>query len=134
MARIAGQLPNYIWIKLLLSYLERREFMDLKDEYASIFVKLYLLAGKADSGGLIADDQKSLTIEDMAWFLRRDNDLVKAAIGELVKSGFIKQSKDGFEITNFEIEQGPGLEVDRENWRIRQANSRARRTEKTWMT
>lgn len=130
MARIAGQLPNYTWLKFPLSYLYRREFMDLKDEHTSIFIKTYALAAVADSGGLIADDQKALTIDDIAWFLRRDNDLVKAAIDELVKSGFINQSKDGFEISNFEIEQGPGLEDDREKWRTRQARSRARRTGK----
>jgi len=130
MARIANQLPNYKWMKLSYSYLDQRDFMGLSDSALATFIKLYLLACKADSEGLVADIFKPLNISDIAWIFRRSDEEIKLSIDELIKSGLLFKDEDGYTIKNFLQEQGPGDNEQREKWRINQSNSRAKKNGK----
>ncbi len=130
MARIANQLPNYKWMKLSYSYLDQRDFMGLSDSALATFIKLYLIACKADSEGLVADTFKPLNISDIAWIFRRSEKEINLSLDELIKSGLLCEDEDGYSIKNFLQEQGPGDNEQREKWRINQSNSREKKNGK----
>jgi hypothetical protein len=119
-------LPNYTWIKFPIACLEDRDFMGLDNAAAGIYVKLYLLAARSDSEGLLCNGREAFSLEYMAWHLRIDPGALEAAIHALTETGFMTIDQEGYWITRFMQEQGPGDSLQREKWAARQRKSRAR--------
>jgi hypothetical protein len=121
-----NQLPNYTWIKFPIGNLNDIDFMGVSDSSLGIYVKLYLLAGRADAGGLLCSDIRVLNAKELAWYLRDDPGIVETAIDELISAGLITQNNGEYRITKFMLEQGPGDNGKREGWRQRQREHRER--------
>jgi len=139
MARIAGQLPNYYWMKFDIDYIRRREFMELTDSSAGMFIKLYLMAGESNNNGILTavnNKDKYMNLKDITWYLRNKIDVVTAAVNELMESGLLQhptdsetnqEIKEAYQITNFLEEQGPGEEEQRKKWLQYQRDFRDRK-------
>lgn len=119
------KLPNYSWIKFWIQSLEDPELMSLPDVTIGLYLKLYLMAGRADSGGLLRNRQKVFSLADIAWSLHSQVETLKAGIDQLVSVGLISAEDGGFSITRFIQEQGPGAEKKREEWREQQKKHRS---------
>ena len=124
-------LPNYKWIKFGIDYLDDPDFMGLSDRTTGAFIKLYLLAGKADAGGLLCNGNKVFSLNDLAWTIRCEQPILKAAVDELLQAGLLAPDGDGYKLTRFLDEQGPGDNEQREAWRERQSKKRARARKET---
>lgn len=118
-------LPNYIWLKLPIKLLADIDFMTLTDQAVSLFVKLYLMALRADAEGLVANERRLYTVKDIAWQLRKSEDETQKAIDELKAAGFIDDNEE-LRIAHFLDEQGPGDNAQRTLWRERQRARRAK--------
>lgn len=118
-------LPNYKWIKFNLDYLHDPDFMQLSDGATGAYLKLYLLAGRSDSGGLICNKRVS-NLKDLAWYLRIPPQIMEQYLAELNSAGLVTQDGEGYRIARFIDEQGPGDNTEREKWRQRQASHRAK--------
>lgn len=123
------KLPNYKWIKFHVCSMEDRDFMTLDNEAAGIYIKLYLLAAKGDSGGLLCNDRKTYKVDDLAWCLRIESEPLETSLNKLIEKGLLVHSEEGYLIARFMEEQGPGDDEQRKKWRERQRKSRARLTE-----
>jgi hypothetical protein len=119
-------LPNYKWIKFGIDYLDDPDFMVLSDRTAGAFIKLYLLAGKADAGGLLCNGNKVFALNDITWLIRSEPTILQAAIDEMLKAGLLVQDGDGYKLSRFLDEQGPGANEQRGAWRERQSKHRGR--------
>ena len=119
-------LPNYRWIKFGLAYLDDQDFMRLENATIGVYVKLYLLAAWSGSGGLLSDGHRAFDQEHLAWRLRTDVKTFETCLGELVEAGLVKIDQDGFWISRFMEEQGPGDNVQRAKWVERQRKMRAK--------
>jgi len=119
-------LPNYRWIKLEIEYLNEPDFMSLSEGSTGTYLKLYLLAGKADAGGLLCNHNRVFTAKDLAWFLRCSTESLAFHLEELTNAGFLATDGEGFKVVRFFEEQGPGDNERREKWRLRQDKARAR--------
>lgn len=120
------KLPNYSWIKFEIDYLNSVEFMTLSEAAAACYLKLYLLAGKSDAGGLLCDGRRAYSLKDLAFMLRtRESDL-NTPVAELIEAGLIDHNTGGYCVSRFMDEQGPGKDADRGAWRDRQAKHRAK--------
>ena len=117
-------LPNFLWIKFALSHLDDPDFMQQPDEVVGVYTKAYLLAGKADAGGVLCNGNKIYSLNDIAWLLRADPVGLEKKLKALESIGFISKDGDGYRITRFMEEQGPGLDADRQKWRERQKKHR----------
>ncbi len=120
------KLPNYYWIQFGIEYLNEPDFMQLSDGAVGAYLKLYLLAGRADAGGLLCNHQKVFSSSDLAWLLRCTRDTITVHLAELSTAGYIANDDTGYRVTRFLEEQGPGDEVKRETWRERQRKHRAK--------
>jgi hypothetical protein len=117
---------NYIWIKFHIDLLDDVPFMTLSDSAIAVYLKLYLWAGKSDAGGSITNRNDAMELEEIAWLLRIPVETFKPIISELVDAGFVTLNGNGYEITRFMEEQGPGDDDKREKWRERQRRRRVR--------
>lgn len=118
-------LPNYAWLKIHLKYLMDVDFMSLSDTAVSVFLKMYMLAARADAEGLVANERRLYTVKDIAWQLRKSEDETQKAIDELKAAGFIDDHEE-LRIAHFLEEQGPGDNAQRLLWRERQRSRRAK--------
>jgi hypothetical protein len=121
-----SDVPNYTWMKMPIALLEDEEFMTLSDGATSAYLKIYLMAGKVDAGGALADRHGAMDVKRLAWRLRTDTDHLNECLTELTQAGLMTLSNNGYEITRFMEEQGPGDNEQREKWRERQKKHRAR--------
>lgn len=119
-------MPNYTWMKMPIALLDDEDFMTLGDDAIAAYLKIYLLAGKVDAGGALADRHGAMEVKRLAWRLRTDTDRLKECLTELTQAGLVTLSNNGYEITRFMEEQGPGDNEQREKWRERQRKHRAR--------
>jgi len=117
-------LPNYTWIKLPINNLYDSKFMQLNDATLGIYIKLYLLAGQADAGGLLCNHKGAFNKDDLTWQLRIHTDVLNSALSELLNSGFLQEQDGAYTIVMFMDEQGPGDNVKRAEWRERQRRHR----------
>ncbi|MEW6649422.1 MAG: phage replisome organizer N-terminal domain-containing protein [Chloroflexota bacterium] len=118
------KLPNYTWIKAYIDWLSDVDFMRLADNVVGIFLKLYLIAGRGDAEGLLANANRALTASDVAFVLHRSEDEIRAALETLIEAGLVVQEPDGLRIARFLTEQGPGLDEKRAAWREQQQRHR----------
>ncbi len=116
---------NYPWLKMYVDLLTNSAFMRLNNATAGIFLKLYLLAGRCNAGGLLGGDDV-YTLDGIAWHLRENEASLAEAMQELINAGFVTEEGGGYAIVRFLEEQGPGEETNRAQWRARQAKRRAK--------
>lgn len=119
-------LPNYRWIKFEIDYFNDPDFMQLSSGAVGAYLKLYLLAGKADAGGLLCNSNKVFSSRDLSWFLRCSTEEMTMHLEELSRAGFITEEDGGYKVSRFIDEQGPGDNAKRQSWRDRQSKHRAR--------
>lgn len=119
-------LPNYRWIKFGMEYLNEPDFMQLSEGAAGAYLKLYLMAGRADAGGLLCNPNKVFSTSDLAWFLRCTPETISTHLDELSRAGLMAGDGSGYRIVRFLEEQGPGDNAERAKWRDRQDRARAR--------
>jgi len=111
-----GDDRGYPWIKTYTSLLDNPKYLRMTDTGKAVYFELYLLAGKADAGGLILAGGDIASPDDIAYLLRKDTSLVRAGLSELQASGFITLDGEQVRITSFEAEQGPSQAEKREQW------------------
>lgn len=122
--------PNYPWLQFQISLLDDPDYMLLSDSASGIYTKLYLLAGRADAGGLLCNAHKQYTVKDLAFILRVDRAKMETYLAELAASNLVTKEGEAFKITRFLDEQGPGQgankEAARADWNKRQQRHRER--------
>lgn len=118
------KLANYTWIQVRIDNLDDPDFMRLSGESAGVYIKLYLMAGRADSGGLICNSHKIYSVSDIAFALRMDAAIFGDVLTELEAAGLMARDGEGWKVVRFMDEQGPGEEPRRAEWRERQAKHR----------
>lgn len=116
---------GYAWIKIRTNLLDEPRFMRLSDAAATVYLKLYLLAGKADAGGLVNAGDNAASIEDLAWLLRKSETDLQKSLDELARSNLVELHDDQVTVCRFASEQGPAMKNKREEWALRQAKKRA---------
>ena len=119
------KLANYTWIQVRIDNLDDPDFMRLPGETAGVYIKLYLMAGRADSGGLICNSHKIYSVSDIAFALRMDAAKFGEVLTELEAAGLMARDGEGWKVARFMDEQGPGEEPKRAEWRERQAKHRS---------
>jgi hypothetical protein len=100
--------------------------MSLSGDAGFAFTKMYLLAGRIDAGGALADRKGPLDIRRLSWHLRISPDELDKCLPELLETGLLILDGDEYRIANFMEEQGPGDNVQRQKWRDRQRKHRER--------
>lgn len=116
-------LPNYTWLKLPVSYLDNADFTRLSDAAVSVYVKIYLMALRADAEGIVANDRRPYTPDDIAWQLHKPEAEIQATLEELKAAGFVDIGEE-IRLVRFQEEQGPGDNTRRAQWRDRQQRRR----------
>jgi hypothetical protein len=115
---------NDFWIMLPIGYLDDVDFQQLPNETKWHYVALYLLAKKADAGGLLASYDKRLDAKGIAWRLNERLEDIEKSISLLLEHNFLTLDGPYLEITNYEKEQqskvlGESAEKKREQNRLR---------------
>jgi hypothetical protein len=121
---VSNQLPAYRWIKFAIDYLNDPGWMNLADATVSVYVKLYLLAGRTAAGGVLSNGSAPYTLKDIAWQLRIDPGILETALDELIVAGFVVHENDQFILTKFLDEQGPSDNTQRSQWKEQQRRHR----------
>lgn len=117
---------GYPWLKLHTSLLDDLRFMRLSDGARALYLTLYLLAGRADAGGLIVIGEDAASAEDIAYAIRRSLEHVEAQLTELEAAKLLTCAEDGYTISRFAAEQGPSQSERRAEWSERQKRKRAK--------
>ena len=115
---------GYPWLKMYPTWLDDPRYMRLSDGSKARSIEFYLLAGRADAGGLLVIGNDVATVDDLAFAVRQSVEAVAAQVEELIKSGLLAKTEDGFIITRFQEEQGPSQTDKRDDWRKRQQRKR----------
>jgi len=118
-------LPNYKWLQLPVDYLDDPDFNQLSDAAGFLFIRLYLIALKADAEGIVGNGRKMYTSKDLAFTFRKSEPDTAKHLQELEAAGFI-EIKPNIRVCRFLDEQGPGSEEQRKQWRERQRKHRAK--------
>jgi hypothetical protein len=121
---VSNQLPAYRWIKFAIDYLNDPGWMNLADATVSVYVKLYLLAGRAAAGGVLSNGSAPYNLKDIAWQLRLDPGILETALDELIAAGFVIHENNQFILTKFLDEQGPSDNTQRSQWKEQQRRHR----------
>lgn len=100
------------WLRLYTTLLNDDVFMTLTDSSVAIFLKLYLLAKRADSEGLtppgvIGGERGPYTFRQISYHLRMigQEGVVQAALNELIEAGMVKLIAGEWHIANYQVEQ-----------------------------
>lgn len=117
---------GYPWLKMYPTWLDEPKFLRLTDGAKARYIELYLLAGKADAGGVVALGDGIANHDDIAFLLHRDIDAVCANIQELEKAGLVTTENGVIFLVRFEEEQGPSHAETREKWKERQDKKRGK--------
>ena len=117
-----------LWIKLYQNLIDDPVFMRMTDTAKAVYHELYCLAGKSDANGLILAGGKVASLDDIAFLLRRPDDLLKVGISELEANELISLDDNQVIVTRYSDEQ-VSREERREQWRIRQERHREKEKE-----
>lgn len=117
---------GYPWLKFYPTLPEDPKYLRLSDSARARYFELYLLAGKADSGGLLTAGDEIANTEDLAIMLRQPVETLQSHIEELFKSGLVLREGDGLLIKRFQEEQGPSQTEKRDEWKKRQDKHRGK--------
>ena len=115
------------WVKLYTDFLDDRKTGRLPDILKLRFIQLILVAGECDAEGYLIDSAGPMTIDDIAWRLRIDEEGLKNEIAELTRAGLLGEDDDtgALLILNFAKRQGRSQSVKREQWRKAQDKKRS---------
>lgn len=116
---------GYPWLKVYPLLLDDPRYLRRTDGARALYFELYLLAGKADAGGLVIIGNDIATPGELAFILHREPEQIEAQIEELVKSTLLTLAPDGLVVTRFQEEQGPTQAEKRIAWRERQTKKRS---------
>jgi len=122
---------GYVWIKIRTNLVDNPKFMQLTDQAKSTYFELYLLAGKSDAFGLVLAGDDPVTVQDLAWILRKSDADMQNALDELQRAELVDLD-GGVTVTKFASEQGPTMANQRRQWALRQAKRRALAKGQTW--
>ena len=89
---------NY-WLKLYHEILDDRKMAILSDRIWRRAIECFLLAGEKDEEGILP------SLEDMAWRMRMESEMLETDLVELAKIGVISQIDGNWIVTNFEKRQ-----------------------------
>jgi DnaD/phage-associated family protein len=95
------------WIKLYIETLFDPKVMMLGNEVFGVMTKLFLLAGHIDQDGQLPKT------EEIAWYIREDDDLTKKMLQDLAEINIIKENKTGWIVTNYAKRQAPISDAER---------------------
>ncbi len=112
--------PISLFVKLPLNKLDDMRFMRLSPALLGRWTQLILLAGKCDSGGAFIQHGRQMSIDDIALYLRSTPDAIKSDFDNLKSAGLIYLNGRGWQLSDYEDEQGPDDEIKRAYWRERQ--------------
>lgn len=105
------------WVKVYTEILDDPKIGPISDQCKWRFVEACLLAGECDSNGYLVSGERALTLEDIAWRIRRSLDEIKPDYDRLIELGVIKQDENGvYYLPNFEKRQGRPQHEKREIW------------------
>jgi len=108
------------WIKLYTDILDDPKLGRLSIGAKWYFVALCTLAGECDAEGYLVNGDEALTINDIAWRLRENQDSLTAGMEELNKAGLLcMDDDDAWFVTNFAKRQGRPQHEKRALWRER---------------
>lgn len=117
---------GYPWLKMYPTWLDEPKFLRLTDGAMARYIELYLLAGKADAGGLVVLSDDTANPDDLAFILRKDVDSMHAQLAELEKAGLVSTDNGAIYLPRFQEEQGPSQTEKRDAWKERQAKKRGK--------
>jgi len=117
---------GYPWLKFYPTLLDDPKYLRISNGAKARYIEFYLLAGKADAGGLVVIGDDVASAEDLAFVLHVELEQVEAHIAELLKSTLLTQSCGGYLITRFREEQGPSQADKRTEWKLRQDKKRGK--------
>ena len=119
------------WVKIYTEMLDDPKVARLPDGAMWRFIQLILVAAECDAGGAFVVGDKEMTIEDIAWRLRMDKDILEADIKLLLTAGILDKDGKIIEIPKFAERQGPTQKEKRATWKDRQQKRRERVTRDT---
>jgi len=89
------------WIKLYHETLHDRKIATLDDHLWRRFVEVLLLAGENNEDGYLPQ------LEDMAWALRDNTEILETDLNELIRIGIIEYRDGRYYVRNFSKRQEP---------------------------
>jgi ribosomal protein S25 len=117
---------GYPWLKFYTDLPDNPKLRTLTDAQKWRYVHMYMIAGKADAGGLLIIDDELLDAAALAWYLRIDTDTAQADIKTMLQARLLSTEGNGYAIASFMDEQGSSHAEKRAQWRERQERRRER--------
>jgi hypothetical protein len=100
------------WLRLYVALLHSDAFMDLSDSAVALYLKLYLLAKRADAEndnppGTIGGERGPYTFQQIAkhLFYTGNEGVLQSALNELIQAGLIDQERGNYRVSDYEYEQ-----------------------------
>jgi DNA-binding transcriptional regulator YhcF (GntR family) len=108
---------SFSWLKLYHEILDDPKMVRLPDRLWRRVIECFCFAGRCGNGGSLP------SVDDMAWVLRVDKRLLEKELLQLVKTGIVKKTDDGWHVTNFAKRQAPTPATERmAQMRLRQGD------------
>jgi hypothetical protein len=95
------------WIKLYLEILEDPKMATLPDRLWRRVIELFLLAGKFGKGGELPETRQ------LAWVLRISTDELEMDLMQIVNTGIIQKTSNGWNVLRFATRQAPASPAKR---------------------
>lgn len=112
------------WIKLYTEMLDDAKIGRMTEVMRYRFIELILLAGECDRDGWLISGSTPMTIDDIAWRLRKEQAVVQETLDQLKEIGIAEFNDGAWLIVNFAARQGRPQREKREQWRDAQDRRR----------
>jgi len=119
--------PVMPYVKVHVHKLEDVRFLRLSPALIGRWTQLMILARRCDAGGALVQNGKPMKVEDIALLFRCEPETLIADIKSLRQAFLIHANGRGWQLNDFEDEQGPDDEVKRAYWRERQRTNREKK-------
>ena len=107
-------MTSYFWVKVPLKYIRDAAFNTaLTDAQKWRYMQLYMLAKELNAGGAFVRNDEQLSMDDIAWELHLDPDLLQTDINVFSGIGLIASNGHGPYLVRFKHEQDPISDADR---------------------
>lgn len=113
------------WIKLYTEMLDDAKIGRMTEVMRYRFIELMLLAGECDRDGWLISGSTPMTIDDIAWRLRKEQTVVEETLNQLREIGIAEYTDGAWLIVNFAARQGRPQREKREQWRDAQDRRRS---------
>lgn len=108
-------MASHYWIKLYHEILDDPKMGRLRDSLWRRVIECFLMAGEMQADGYLP------ALEDMAWRLHTNAEMLEAELSELARIGILDQRDGGWFVVNFEERQSAMSAAERaKRWRERQ--------------